>query len=95
MNFSSDQRTRIVLFALNLNLLPGETPAAITMRAVDSRGQSYDLAVEQVTKFAGLDLLTVLTVRLPDDTTISGDISINATLRGAVSNNVLVGIKIP
>jgi endonuclease/exonuclease/phosphatase family metal-dependent hydrolase len=95
VNLSSDQHTRIVLFAMNVDLLPGETPAAITMRAVDSRGQSYDLTVEQVTKFAGLDLLTVLTVRLPDDATLSGDLSVNATLRGVVSNNVLVGIKTP
>jgi endonuclease/exonuclease/phosphatase family metal-dependent hydrolase len=95
VNLSSDQRTRILLFAINVNLLPGETPSAITLRAIDSRGQSYDLAVEQVTKFATLDWLNVLTVRLPDDATISGDLTVNATLHGAVSNNVLVGIKTP
>ena len=93
VNLSSDQRTRILLFAVNLELLPGETPDSITMRGTDSRGFTYPLVVEQVTKFAGVSGLTVLTVRLPDDTTISGDLAVNATLRGAVSNHIFLGIK--
>lgn len=93
VNLSADQRTRILLFATNLNLLSGETGADITVRATDSRGYTYTLAVEQVTKFANLDWLTELTVRLPDDSSISGDLSINASFHGATSNSVAVGIK--
>jgi hypothetical protein len=37
--------------------------------------------------------LTVLIVRLPDDATISGDLTLNATFRGAMSNSVFIGIK--
>jgi len=93
VNLSGDQRTRILLFATNLSLSSGETAADITVRATDSRGYPYTLAVEQVTKFANLDWLTEMTVRLPDDSSISGDLSINASLHGATSNSVVVGIK--
>lgn len=95
MNLSSDQRTRVLLFATNLNLLSGETASAVTGSATDSRGNTYALVVEQVTKLADMDWLTVLTVRLPDDTTISGDLSVSVTLRGITSNNVAIGIKNP
>jgi hypothetical protein len=95
VNLSSDQRTRILLFAANLSLLPGETPASVTVLGTDSRGFTYNMAVEEVRPFAGLDWVTVLTVRLPDDTTIVGDLSVNAALRGVFSNSVFVGIKGP
>ncbi len=93
INLSSDHRTRIMLFATNLELLPGETPSAITGRAVDSRGTSYDLAVEQVFKFSNLAGLSTLIVRLPDDTSINGELRINIGIRGAMSNNAVVAIK--
>src|SRR5687768_5128186 len=93
VNLSSDQHTRIMLFAANLELLSGETPSSITARGIDSRGHSYDLAVEQVVKFPNLSWLSSLIVKLPDDTTMNGDLAINLSLRGAVSNTVLVAIK--
>jgi hypothetical protein len=95
VNLSSDQRTRIMLFATNLELLSGETPSVITVRAIDSRGQSYDLPVEQVVKFPNLSWLSSLIVKLPDDATINGDLAINVGLRGTLSNTVLVAIKAP
>lgn len=93
VNLSSDQRTRIILFALNLELQPGETQSAITVRATDARAQTYDLPVEQVVKFTNLGWLWSLTVRLPDDSTINGDLTITVSLRGVPSNNGLVAIK--
>ena len=95
LNLSADQRTRIMLFATDLELLAGETPSAITVRAVDSRGNNYELPVEQVLKFSNLNWLTTLIVRLPDDTTITGDLTINATIRGSTSNNALISIRAP
>ncbi|HEX2271460.1 MAG TPA: endonuclease/exonuclease/phosphatase family protein [Pyrinomonadaceae bacterium] len=92
INLSSDHRTRIMLFATNLELLPGETPSAITGRGVDSRGKNYELAVEQVLKFSNLPGLSTLILRLPDDTTINGDLRINVGIRGAVSNDVFVAV---
>ncbi len=93
VNLSPDHRTRIQLFATNLELLPGETASSITARGVDSRGNNYDLPVEQVMKFSNFTGLSSLIVKLPDDTTINGDFKINIVVRGAVSNNVIIGIK--
>jgi len=95
VNLGSDHRTRIMLFTTNLQLLSGETASAITVRAVDSRGYSYTLPVEQVLKFSNMSWLTTLIVRLPDDPTISGDLLINVNFRGAVSNNAWIAIKTP
>ena len=95
VNLSSDQRTRIMLFAVNLELVFGETASSITVRATDPRGQTYDLPVEQVAKFPNLNWLSSLIVMLPDDATIDGDLAITVSLRGAVSNTVFVAIKTP
>jgi len=95
VNLSSDLHTRIMLFGVNLDLQSGETPSSITVRAIDARGQSYDLPVEQVVKFPNLSWLSSLVVRLPDDTSINGDLAITVSLRGAVSNTVRVAIQAP
>lgn len=93
VNLSSDQRTRIMLFAVNLELLSGETASSITVRGTDPRGQTYELPVEQVVKFPNLSWLSSLVVRLPDDSTINGDLAITVSLRGAVSNTTFVAVK--
>ncbi len=48
-NFSVDQRTRIMVFGSNLELLPNETFNAITARAEDAQMNIFPLTVE----FAG------------------------------------------
>jgi endonuclease/exonuclease/phosphatase family metal-dependent hydrolase len=93
VNMSSDQRTRIMLFATNLELLAGETTSSITVRATDSRGISFDLPVEQVNKIPNFTWLSEVVVKLPDDTTITGDLVVTIGLRGAVSNAARVGIR--
>ncbi|HEU4510841.1 MAG TPA: endonuclease/exonuclease/phosphatase family protein [Pyrinomonadaceae bacterium] len=93
VNMSSDQRTRIMLFATNLDLLAGETTSSVSVRAKDSRGISYDLPVEQVNKVPNFAWLSVVIVKLPDDTTITGDLVVTVGLRGAVSNSARVGIR--
>ena len=93
VNLSSDQGTRIMLFVTNLDLLPGETPASITVRATDLRGFTYTLAVEQLIKVPNLSGISSLIVELPDDATINGDLAINLSIRGAWSNYGFVTIK--
>jgi endonuclease/exonuclease/phosphatase family metal-dependent hydrolase len=93
LNLSSDQRTRIILFASNVVLIPGENPSSVLVRATDSRGFSYELPVEQIRKVPNFDWLWAVIVRLPDDESISGDLSVTINMRGALSNNVKVRIK--
>jgi len=95
VNLSNDHRTRIMLFATNLDLLTGETASSVSVRATDSRALTYDLAVEQVAKVPNFSWLSVVTVRLPDDQTITGDLVMSLGLRGSLSNSVRVGIRAP
>ena len=92
VNLSDDHRTRVMIFATNLDPLPGE---AVSARATDSRGTAYDLAVEQVMKVSGYTWLSSVIVRLPDDPTINGDLVVNVSLRGVVSNSARVAIRAP
>ena len=93
VNLGSDPRTRIMLFATNLDLLAGETTSSVSVRARDSRGINYDLPVEQVNKVPNFAWLSEVVVKLPDDTTITGDLVVTVGLRGAVSNAARVGIR--
>jgi endonuclease/exonuclease/phosphatase family metal-dependent hydrolase len=95
VNLSGDQRTRIMLFATNLELLSGETPSSVTVRAIDSRGITYDLPIEQMIKIPNFAWLSTVIVRLPDDQSINGDLSVTVGIRGAVSSAARIGIKLP
>lgn len=92
-NFSLDQRTRVILFAVNLELLPGEDATAVTAEAEDALHRVYPLKVEYVGKVPGFDWLTQIIVRLPDSLGGSGDVGVIINWRGAASNRVLLGIK--
>ena len=90
--FSSDSRTRIMLFARNLDLLPGEDASAVTAEAEDGSRQRYALAVEYVGKVPGFDWLSMVVVRLHNGLGNVGDVLVGIRLRGVASNRVRVGI---
>jgi len=92
INLGSDQRTRILLFALNIELREGEPLSSIVVQATDSRGFTYQLPVEHLNSVANLSWLSEIVVRLPDDQTISGDLAVTISLRGATSNSALIAI---
>lgn len=92
-NFSLDQRTRITLFAIGLELLPGEDVSVVTAQAEDGGHKIYSLKVEYVGKVPGFDWLTQVVIRLPDDFLSTGDFLASLNLRGAVSNKVVIGIR--
>jgi len=88
-NFSLDRRTRLALFATNIDLLPGENASAVTATGRDSRSRSYSLKVEFVGKVSALDWLWQLVVRLPDELAQAGDVWVSVSLHGQTSNEVL------
>jgi len=92
-NFSADHRTRIMLFGMNLNLLPGENASAVTARAEDAALNIYPLTVEFAGKVPGFDWLTQVVVRLPDNTPTGQSLLVSVTLRGHTSNKVRVRMK--
>ncbi|HKG48528.1 MAG TPA: endonuclease/exonuclease/phosphatase family protein [Pyrinomonadaceae bacterium] len=95
VNFGSDKRTRVALFAMNINLLSGETESAIIARAVNPNGGEYNLPVKYVGGVAGYDWLWHVVVVLPQDFSLSGNITLTITLHGATSNAVTVAIAPP
>jgi lysophospholipase L1-like esterase len=92
-NFSPDQRTRVILFATNLELLSGEDASAVTVQAEDSQHRIHHLMVENVLRVPNLDQVTQVTVKLPDELTRAGDVSVSISLRGALSNKATISIR--
>lgn len=92
-NLSQSRRTRLALFGINLDLMPGENASAVTARARDSRSRTHTLNVEFVGKIPNVDLTQVV-VRLPDELAQAGDVWISVTLRGQTSNEVLFNVEV-
>lgn len=92
-NFSADRRTRLMLFGMNMELMAGENSSAVTARAEDASLNVYTLTVEFVGPLPGVDGLTQIVVRLPDNTPTGQTLSISATLRGKTTNKVRVRVQ--
>ena len=93
-NFSGDRRTRLALFGINMDLMPGENASAVTARARDSRSRIHSLDVEFVGKIQTLDWLTQVVVSLPDELAQAGDVWVSVSLRGQTSNEVLFTVEV-
>ncbi len=89
-NFSTDNRTRLMLFVMNLDLLPGD---AVTVQAEDAAQNIFPLNVEHVGKVSGLDWLSQVGVRLPDNTPTGQTLFVSVTLRGQTSNKARVRMR--
>ena len=92
-NFSQDRHKRLMLFAANLDLLPGENVSAVTAQAEDSQRRIYSLPVEFVGKVPQYYWLTQVVVLLPDELANAKEVWISIIVRGAVSNKALISIK--
>jgi lysophospholipase L1-like esterase len=92
-NFSLDHRTRVTLFTTDLELMSGEDASAVTVQAEDSQHRIYYLTVENVLSVPNLDRVTQVIVKLPDELTGAGDVSVSVSLRGAFSNKAIISIR--
>jgi uncharacterized protein (DUF1800 family) len=90
--FSSDTRTRICIFAMDLELLPGEGANAFTSDVQDATGKLYPLRVEFIGQVPNFPGITMLVVRLADDLGDVGDVLLRVNLHGMSSNRVRVAI---
>jgi hypothetical protein len=88
----ADNRTRVMLFAMNFDLLSGETASAVTATAEDAAHQVYPLTVESVGTYPGLSWLRFVVVRLNDDMGDIGDVLVRIRIHGKSSNRVRMGI---
>jgi choice-of-anchor B domain-containing protein len=92
-NFSADGRTRVMLFASNVELAPGEPHTVVTAQAEDAAHRIYPLPVEFVGKFSGFERVTQVIVVLPAELANAGDVSLQINLRGTPSNKALMRIQ--
>jgi len=82
-----------MLFAINLDLLPGEDISAVTARAQDAQFMLHPLTVEYVGKVPGFAWLTEVVVILPGDFPAGQDVLVSVTYRAQTSNQVRFKIK--
>ena len=92
-NLSSDHATRVVFFATNLDLLPGEDSSAVTAVAEDSQMNVYPLTVESVRKVPGFDWITQIVIKLPANLPAGHELQVSITAHQQTSNKALVRIK--
>jgi len=92
IRFGGDNQTRVMFFAMNLTLEPGETVAAVTAEAEDGLRLRYPLVIEYVGAVPGQPWMTSVTVRLNDNLGDVGDVLVGITYRGIASNRVRIGI---
>src|SRR5215212_4002669 len=90
--FSSDTRTRVCIFAMDLELLPGEGANAFTSDVQDASGRIYPLRVEFVGQVPNFPGITMIIARLADDLGDAGDVLLRVNLHGMSSNRVRIAI---
>jgi len=81
----TDRNTRVILFAAHLQLDPGETSASVVINLIDSNGQSYDMAAEDVRPVPNFPFAQVV-FRLPDNLP-AGMCTIKIRAHSQVSNS--------
>ena len=92
VKFGADSATRIMLFAMNLQLQPGETASAVTAEAEDATRTIYPLTVENVGSVPDQPWASSLVMRLPSNLPHAGDVLVRINYGGVQSNRVRVGI---
>jgi hypothetical protein len=90
--FGADSRTRVLLFATNLTLLPGDDASSLTAEAEDGAHRRYPLNVEYVGPVPDLASVMQVVLRLNDNLGDVGDVLVGISLHGVSSNRVRVGI---
>lgn len=90
VNFSTDSRTRVMLFVSNSDLSASST---VSVSAVNAQGATFQLPIEYIGKLSTVDSVTAVIVRLPQDPALRGDVSVSVTVAGSRSNNIVFAIR--
>jgi len=93
-NFSSDKRTRVILFIAQLGSSTSSAVSSNTLvQAENSVLGTVSLPVEHIARVPNFDWLTQIKVVLPDNLAHPGDVWVRVVLNGEPSNQALIGIK--
>jgi hypothetical protein len=91
--FGSDKRTRITLLLVDLDLLSGESLSVVTAQAIDQSQIAHNLPVEDLRKVPGVPWLSQLTLLLPSDLVVPGELRVSVALRGRTSNSATIRVQ--
>ncbi|HTD87648.1 MAG TPA: PQQ-dependent sugar dehydrogenase, partial [Candidatus Binatia bacterium] len=91
-NFSFDKRTRVMLFATNLTLGPGENESSVTARAEDSQFNVYPMTVEFVGAVPGQSFTEVV-VLLPGNLPTGQSVLVSLTWHAQTTNKARIRLK--
>lgn len=92
VSFGADNKTRIMLFAGNLQVAADEGPDAVTAEAEDASHNLYTLLAEHVGPVPNRTWATAIVVKLHEDMVDLGDVLVRIRYRGVASNRVRVAI---
>lgn len=92
-NFSTDKRTRIVLFATNIDIPLGGDTSELSVTAENALIGSVVLPVEHAGKVPFFNWLTQIQVILPDTLANVSDIWVRVKWRGVSSNQTRISMK--
>jgi beta-glucanase (GH16 family) len=91
-NLGQDQRTRLLLLASSLDLMPEDNSSVVTAQGEDSQGRSFSLPVEFVGKVPNFDWVTEVVVKIPDELIGASELGISLNSRGQSSNKAYVSL---
>lgn len=89
---SSDHRLRLLIFAKNTALSPGEDVSAITAEVEDSSHHLHLVTVEFIAPLTDIDGVSQLVIRIPAELANAGDVWLDLKLRGLNSNKAQITI---
>jgi hypothetical protein len=89
---ASDERTRIMVFVMNLALQPGEDLSVISADAEDATHNHYPLTVESIRLVPSNDWMSAVVFKLNDDLGDVGDVLVSVSYHNVMSNRVRIGI---
>lgn len=94
-NFSSDKRTRIMLFVFDLAFSDDDPISELQVFAENPSIGTVLLPVENARKVPFFDWLTQVQVILPENLAHAGEVMLRVSWRGVVSNQARISIKPP
>lgn len=89
----SAQRTRVMVFAMNLDLQSGESVSAVSADAEDAAHRHYPLTVESIRPVPSYEWLSAVVLRLNDDLGDVGDVLVGLSYQTLASNRVRIAIS--
>src|SRR5689334_16559337 len=92
IKYGADSATRIMLFAMNLQLQAGETSTAVTADAEATDHTLYTLPVEYVGPVPNNPWSSSVIIRVPENLPPTGDVLVRIRYHGLASNRVRIGI---